>query len=166
VTGFKHGLHGTPEYEVWRSIRRRVGKQEGYKHLDMDPRWHCFEVFLADVGPIPSTTRTVGPSPRQPKGRLDYTLDRKNNVLGYWPGNVQWSTWKGQARNRSNNKNVTFRGQTHCIARWAELTGVNRKILAVRLRLGWSVGRALTTPVRGKNAPQAAPWGLHVRVDD
>lgn len=32
--------------------------------------------------------------------RDDLTLDRKNSLLGYSPGNCQWSTWPEQMHNR------------------------------------------------------------------
>jgi len=43
---------------------------------------------------------------------------------------------------------VTFDGQTLHLPDWAEQTGINLKTLYTRLRRGWTVERALTTPVR------------------
>jgi hypothetical protein len=47
-------------------------------------RWNSFENFLEDMGERPAGT----------------TIDRKNNKLGYEPGNCRWVTKKEQARNR------------------------------------------------------------------
>lgn len=37
----------------------------------------------------------------RPKG---YTIDRINNMLGYFPNNLKWSSAKEQSRNKRNNK--------------------------------------------------------------
>ena len=47
--------------------------------------WNRFENFLADMGEKPAH---------------NYTLDRKDNAIGYTPDNCQWATKLEQARNR------------------------------------------------------------------
>jgi transcriptional regulator of acetoin/glycerol metabolism len=41
---------------------------------------------------------------------------------------------------------LTFQGETLRVAAWAKRAGIPRKTLYHRLRVGWSVERALTTP--------------------
>lgn len=43
---------------------------------------------------------------------------------------------------------VEYAGKTQSITKWAEETGVPMKQISQRLRRGWSVEEALTTPVR------------------
>lgn len=44
---------------------------------------------------------------------------------------------------------ITFNGATHSLRDWARMNGISEKTLHTRLvNLGWSVERALTTPVR------------------
>lgn len=45
---------------------------------------------------------------------------------------------------------IEFRGETHHISDWARVLGMPRAALAKRLQQGWSVERALTTPVHLK----------------
>ena len=46
--------------------------------------------------------------------------------------NVKWLHWRGEER---------------CLADWADVVGVERHTLNMRLRRGWEVSRALSTPV-------------------
>jgi len=76
-----------------------------------------------------------------------YTIERKNNTKGYYKRNCQWATYKAQGRNKRNNRLVTYRGKTQPLSAWAEQVGVSYSALKIRLRSGWPVKTALTTPV-------------------
>jgi hypothetical protein len=89
--------------------------------------------FLADMGKRP------GPK---------FTLERINNELGYFPGNCRWATYKEQLRNTRNTRFLTLNGRTMCVTDWASESGLERVTLFARLRKGWSVEKALTTPVK------------------
>ena len=58
-------------------------------------------------------------------------------------------TAKENARNRISNNRVEFRGESLPVAEWAERYGMTTNQLGQRLRQGWSIERALTTPFRG-----------------
>lgn len=48
----------------------------------------------------------------------------------------------------NNERRIRFRGITHNIAEWGRITGFGRWCIYQRLdKLGWSIERALTTPV-------------------
>ena len=81
--------------------------------------------------------------------RDDLTIDRIDNDQGYFPENCQWSTAKTQANNKSNNNVLTYMGETHTVAEWAEKYGLDYHTLLNRLRTSkWSYHDALTTPVK------------------
>lgn len=48
---------------------------------------------------------------------------------------------------RPNDRRITFRGITRNVAEWATITGLDRHLLYQRLDAGWTIERALTTPV-------------------
>lgn len=84
-------------------------------------------------------------------GEKNYSLDRIDNSLGYFPGNIRWATPTQQSRNKRDNKLITFDGQTKCIGEWAKILGIKTITLRTRLdRLGWSPEKALTQKVRAK----------------
>jgi len=76
------------------------------------------------------------------------TIDRIDNDLGYSPENCRWANVYEQANNKRNNTRITFNGETHTIAEWGRIVGINANLLyARRSALGWDTERMLTTPV-------------------
>jgi hypothetical protein len=97
----------TAEYRVWCHIRIRCGIVEGrelpdYVERGMYEDWkHNFESFYTYL------TESIG---LHPGG--DYSIERINNDIGYFPGNLRWATRKEQALNRKiRSDNVSgYRG--------------------------------------------------------
>lgn len=80
-----------------------------------------------------------------PKGQC--TIERIDNNVGYSPENCVWATSKTQCNNRSNNHLIEYKGQTHTITEWAEITGIRKDTLRRRICVyNWSIERALTEP--------------------
>lgn len=143
-TGFRvvtyrddHGLSHTREYNIWQMMLKRcfdptspVYPRYGGRGITVCDRWrYSFRNFYEDMGPA--------------NGR---TLERIDNDDIYRPGNCRWATYKEQARNKSNNRYLTFEGRTMLITDWAAETGIKIATLVTRLnRNGWTVERALTT---------------------
>lgn len=78
----------------------------------------------------------------------DLTLDRRDNMSGYSPGNCRWTTKKVQARNRRSNRIVEWRGERLSVAELAERTGVKQHTLHRRINSGWPLERAIIPPSR------------------
>lgn len=133
---WKHRLHGT-----WRSMKERCYNPNhdayhryGGRGITVCERWHKVEYFISDNDQLalPGTT-----------------IDRKDNDLPYSPGNCRWVTRRAQANNRDNNIVLEFRGKTKTVAEWAKELQMFEPTLRKRiLQCGWSVEKALTTPVR------------------
>ena len=89
----------------------------------------------------------------RPKG---YQLDRENNNGSYtcgicdeclendWPMNCRWVTPKQNARNMRSNRHLTHKGETHIVAEWAEILGLNQNTIRVRLFYGATTKEALS----------------------
>lgn len=136
----KHGQHGTLTYARWKSMHQRcrssnpaVALRYAERGILVCARWLSFEAFLADMGECPSA---------------EMTLDRKDNALGYQPGNCRWVTQAEQNANRTIGQQLTFHGVTQNATAWARALGMQQQTLAKRLKAGWSVEDALTRPVR------------------
>jgi hypothetical protein len=122
-----HGQAGagrTPTYNSWASMMDRCewgGNKPNYAGygaigIRVDPRWHNFENFLADMGSRPAGT----------------SIDRINGKLGYFPGNCRWATRLEQALNRSNTIKVEYAGQVVPVYLLVRSLGLSPK--AVRAR--------------------------------
>jgi hypothetical protein len=106
----------------------------GGRGIRVCERWFKFENFYADMGDKPK----------------DRSLDRKDNGGDYAPDNCRWATWKEQANNTRRNVWKEYKGDSRTISQWARLYNLPKQALWYRLsRPGWSIERALTTPVRG-----------------
>jgi hypothetical protein len=81
---FKHGLHGTATYKVWRAIRSRLIGDPNYADVSICDRWNDYLSFLADMG-------------EKPDGM---TIDRIDSSKGYEPDNCRWASSTVQAINR------------------------------------------------------------------
>lgn len=138
-----HGMRGSRVYNTWAQMkarclnpRSRFFADYGGRGITVCDRWMSFEGFYADMGD-------------QPKGK---SLDRIDNSKGYSPENCRWATMLQQGRNKRNNRNLKFRGETRPVSEWAELMGIKKETVISRLNLGWSVEDALTHPVDSRKA--------------
>lgn len=137
-----HGRVGTPEYNSWRGMVERCESPNHHQYADYGgrgitvyDRWRkSFMAFYEDMG-------------SRPKG---YTIERKDNSKGYEPGNCEWVSRSANCRNKRNNHLLTCDGVTKPLCEWCEETGLNYVTILSRInRSGWSVKKALTTPVAG-----------------
>lgn len=145
----RHGYCGTKEYRAFLQARNRCESDTCPKYKDyggrgIEFRFAEFSTFLAELGPAPS--------PR-------HSVDRINTNGHYEAGNVRWATPKMQSLNRRNARLVAFEGKSHRLKEWAAITGVPHKTLRRRIdELGWTVEKALTTPLM-KKALEISPQG-------
>lgn len=112
----KHGYSNTPEYTAWIHMIERCYnpncseyKNYGARGITVCDAWRkSFEAFISDVGDRPGT---------------EYSLDRINNNGDYEPGNVRWTTWDVQSKNRRGIVHVTVNGRTLCLTDWSREIG-------------------------------------------
>lgn len=136
----KHGRHGSLTYMRWKSMLQRCTnpkasnyKRYGGKGVTVCARWReSFAAFAADMGECPGKA---------------FTVDRLRNSGNYEPGNCRWATKAQQNANRASVLELTHAGRTMNAEQWATELGISANTLRSRLRLGWSVERALTEPL-------------------
>ena len=138
------GVNKHPLHRTWESMRKRCNSPSqinfdryGGRGITVDPRWDDFLQFVADMGERPDGT----------------TLDRIKNGKGYSPENCRWATIEEQANNTRANVRITYNGITCTLTEWDERQGFKRGTMRDRItRRGWSIDRALTTPVRHRSS--------------
>ena len=135
----KHGMTKSRAFRIWSGMRTRCLNKNsdhyqlyGGRGITIDSRWNTFAGFYKDMGD-------------PPKGM---TLDRKDNDDGYCKSNCRWATSHTQAVNRRSTRFITYQNETKSISDWARSTGVRIDTLHYRFAAGWSVEKALTTPVK------------------
>lgn len=129
-------------YRIWSGIKTRCfnERQEyafnkyGAKGITMCDEWrYSFEAFL---------------DWSMKNGYSDsLTIDRIDPHGNYCPDNCRWVTQVKQQNNRSNNHVITYNGETHTLAEWNRILGFGRGVISKRLARGWSLERAMTTPL-------------------
>lgn len=125
----------SPEYNSWLSMKNRCGNANcpdygnyGGRGITVCERWVSdFATFLADMGPRP----------------LGTSLDRLDANGDYWPGNCRWATPQEQAM----NKQAEYKYGAP-LTQLAAQHGLTRDQVKKRLKRGWDLQRALTTPMR------------------
>lgn len=145
---YTHRMSKTREYKIWVMMKDRCTNPRsaayelyGGRGITVCDRWDNFEEFIADMG--------WRPSPQ-------HTLDRIDNNKGYCPDNCRWATVEQQVNNRSNTVVVVFQGNEVPIQRLARMFNLSATALRKRiLERGWTVERAVTTPLRITKATQS-----------
>jgi hypothetical protein len=149
------GGHGTTEYTSLREMKSRCYNPNATGYVDYGgkgtvvcERWRTsFVNFLADMG--------KKPSPRHSIERIDndghYSCGHcKECLRNDWPANCRWATRDEQARNRSNTRMLTFKGETMCLKDWARKLGISQHAIRARLERGLPLVDALSSTKYGK----------------
>ncbi len=131
----------SPEYVCWRGIKARClnPKTESFQKygaigITMCDSWkESFEQFFADMGSKPSKR---------------HSIDRIDSTKGYEPGNCRWADPFTQLQNRRNVRRFEFSGELLPIPEIARRLNMKPDTLSNRLRLGWTIEEAVSTPLR------------------
>lgn len=129
----------TKTYRAWWNMVARCTvpsstryKNYGGRGIQVCDSWLKFENFLNDMGECPP----------------GMTLERVDNDGNYCPENCKWAGIIEQANNKRNNVFLEYNGQKLTISQWEKKLGFKRASLWNRIKAGWPIERALTTPVK------------------
>ena len=113
-------------YTIWRAMRERCRREAnigyskyGGRGITVCDEWQDYEAFKRWA---------------YENGYQDVlSIDRIDVDGNYCPENCRWATMKEQANNKRNNHVVTYKGETHTVAEWAEITGISYRTIISRL---------------------------------
>ncbi len=124
VKHWKHGLSSSPTYQTWQNMIQRCNnpnspnyKNYGGRGITVCSEWTDFTRFLRDMGEKPS----------------GYSIERKNNNVGYCPENCIWASKKDQANNRRGNIYVQVNGVRYTVAQFADRFHLDARQLYAKL---------------------------------
>ena len=141
-----HRLSKTRLYRLWATIKARCYNSKfpnfniyGGRGIAMCEEWRNNFMSFHDWAFANGYDETAK--------RGECTIDRVDVNGNYEPSNCRWVDIKAQSRNRRNNNIITYNGETHCIAEWAEILGIDKGLIIDRLDYGWSVEKTFKTPI-------------------
>lgn len=126
-----HGSSYTRLYSIWTGMKQRCFNKKiksykyyGAKGIRVCDEWLDFSIF------------------KQWSLSNGYTdelsIDRIDSNGDYCPENCRWVTLSEQKRNMSTNSFITYNNETHTVAEWARIVGMNDSSLSWRKRNGWT----------------------------
>ena len=135
-----HGMTKTKTYNSWQSMWARCTDKKRrdfnfYKDKTPFESWKLFENFLSDMGERPENT----------------SLDRIDNLKGYFKENCRWATIGQQARNKSTNINLIINGNKYCLKDACNLFNTSYQNAKSRIFNGLNIYEAALTPKTNKH---------------
>jgi len=137
----KHGLSNTKLCSTWRAMKGRcynpncrAFKNYGGRGIGVCDEWRN------DLEAFYNWSMANGYQDNLSIDRIDVNGD-------YSPNNCRWTTKIVQANNTRSNHLLEYEGRTQTIAEWSREVGIKQHTIVRRLNLGWSVEKALKTPV-------------------
>lgn len=148
-----HGLSKTRLHSIWAGMLSRCHNenQKSYKNyggrgIQVCEEWRkdfkAFYDWAYSVGYNEEFTET---------GRTKWVIDRIDNDGDYCPENCRWITNAQNMDNTRRTRRYEYNGENLTLREWSNKTGLSRDLLSNRINgLGWSVEKAITTPVKEK----------------
>lgn len=130
----RHGMTNTRIHHIWQSMLCRCNKgRKNYTDVAVCEEWKSFETFYEWA--------------MENGYRDDLSIDRIDPYGNYEPSNCRWATNKQQQNNKRNNSYFVIDGVRHTMREWADIYEIEYYLVKGRISRGYSIERALTTPV-------------------
>lgn len=129
-SSLRHGYARTGqqrrEWRIWKGLKDRCCNPRhssfpdyGGRGVRLCEHWQkAFVHFLQDMGDCPEANSQI---------------DRISSIGDYEPGNCRWVSPSENCNNRSNNRLLTYQGETLTATQWARRNGVKVELIYNRL---------------------------------
>lgn len=143
-----HGMSRTRIHQLWCDLHTRCYNPKFKQYADWGGRgigicagFRAFLAFYAKMG--------EPPSPKHSLDRIDndgnYSCGECSQCIeNGWPLNVQWADRIQQNNNKRSNTFYEYNGESHTIADWSRITGIDQRSIRQRVVVyKFTVGQAL-----------------------
>lgn len=140
-----HGKTETRIYHIWQMMKQRCYNENKDNYEDYGGRGITVcEEWKNDFEAFYKWSMANGYTDKK-------TIDRIDVNGNYEPSNCRWATPKEQGNNRRSNRIIEYKGERKTMRQWADEKGISYNALCIRMKKGWSIEKALETPVRKKS---------------
>lgn len=141
----KHGMRKNRIYNIFEGMKQRcLNNKSAYYHLYGARGIKICDEWLQDRKKFFEWSFENG-------YKEGLSIDRIDVNGNYEPSNCRFVDIKTQMRNKRTKRIIEYKGVKHCLSEWAEICNINPHNLRTRLKNGWEIGKALTTPYKKYN---------------
>ena len=135
-----HGMTNTRLHAIWQAMIRRCEDPKNNRYYSYGAKGIAVCNEWKDFTNFKNWSFANGYSE-------ELSIDRINNDKGYCPENCRWATKIQQANNKTNNRMLTYKGQTKTAKQWSRFFGFDYKYFHEKLKkCGWSIEKVLEIP--------------------
>lgn len=140
-----HGKSYTKLYGIWGSMIKRCRNPKDYHYKQYGGRG----ITVCDEWFDYTTFESWALSNGYAEG---LSIDRIEVNGNYCPQNCRWTTDYTQMNNRRNTYYLEYNGVRLSLSEWSAQTGLRRETIRQRILAGWSIEKALTTPLNANKS--------------
>lgn len=130
-----HNMTHTRIYHIWSRLKQRCNganikdiRNYTSRKINYDPRWEKFDNFYSDMG----------------NGYKDnLSIDRIDNLKGYYKENCRWATNIEQQNNRRDNVIFLYEGEKLTMKQFSDKLGLKYRIVRTLKDKGMTVGEII-----------------------
>lgn len=127
-----HGREPRRLYRIWAGMKCRCNDRKNKDFAHYGGRGITFCREWSEFVPFRDWALANGYSD-------NLTLDRIDVNGNYCPGNCRWVSAKEQANNRTNNRKVSYKGETKNVSEWAKQYGIDAPLFHAAIRRGKTI---------------------------
>ena len=139
-----HGMSKTKIYSIWSTMKDRCFREKCVDYKNYGGRGITIQKEWLDFKNFYEWAKNNG-------YKEGLTIERIDVNGNYEENNCTWIENALQSKNKTNSHYLTYNGKTKIIEDWAkEMNLKHGAAITSRLKLGWTIEEALTTPIGQK----------------
>lgn len=137
-----HNQRHTKLYEVWKTMKQRCFNPNNSSYKNYGGRG----IIVCDNWK--NSFQSFYDWSIQNGYKTNLSIDRINNNKDYCPENCRWADRQTQSNNTRTNHYITCNNETKTLADWVRSSNLKYGCVFNRIKKGWSIDKALNTPIK------------------